>query len=64
VPAYSDYDNCIANHAEVNALLYADRSKVEGGTLYITAEPCTGCRKVIANSGVLRVVWPEGDYIA
>jgi dCMP deaminase len=64
VPAYSDYDNCIACHAEVNALLYSDRSKVEGGTLYITDEPCTGCRKVIANSGVLRVVWPEGDYYA
>lgn len=64
MPAYSDYDNCIACHAEVNALLYSDRAKVEGGTLYITDEPCTACRKVIANSGVRRVVWPEGDYYA
>jgi dCMP deaminase len=54
---YSGYDNCISNHAEVNALLYGDRSKVDGGTLYVTDEPCLSCCKVIANSGVARVVW-------
>jgi dCMP deaminase len=58
--AYSSYDNCISNHAEVNALLYADRSKVEGGTLYITDAPCFSCRKVIANSGLQHVCWPNG----
>jgi dCMP deaminase len=74
VPGYSSYDTgpgmCISNHAEVNALLYADRSKVEGGTLYVTAEPCLGCIRIIANSGVARVVirdrgWHRGlrdDY--
>jgi dCMP deaminase len=56
VPAFTDYDNCISNHAEVNALLYADRSKAEGGTLYVTDAPCFGCSKVIANSGIDRVV--------
>lgn len=58
---YSPYDNCIANHAEVNALLYADRSKTEGGTMYITDAPCFGCRKVLANSGLARAVWPDGE---
>lgn len=59
---YSSYDSgpglCISNHAEVNALLHADRSKVEGGTLYVTDKPCVGCARIIANSGVSRVVWP------
>lgn len=58
VPAYSDYANCISCHAEVNALLYADRSRIEGGTLYLTDPPCFACRKVIANSGLAEVVWP------
>jgi dCMP deaminase len=55
---YSGYENCISNHAEVNALLHADRSKVEGGTLYVTDEPCIGCCKVIANSGIEWIVYP------
>jgi dCMP deaminase len=53
---YSGYENCISNHAEVNALLYADRSKIEGGTLYVTDQPCISCCKVIANSGLAFVV--------
>lgn len=57
----SNYDNCISNHAEVNALLYADRSRIEGGTLYVTYAPCTTCHKIIANSGLSRVVWPGGS---
>lgn len=60
MPAYSDYSNCISNHAEVNALLYADRSKIEGGTMYITDAPCVGCLKVLANSGLARAAWPQG----
>lgn len=60
MPAYSAYDNCIANHAEANALLYADRTAIEGGSLYVTDEPCRGCWKLIANSGLVRVAWPKG----
>lgn len=59
VPAFGSYDNCISNHAELNALLYADRSRIEGGTMYITDEPCYGCRKAIANSGLQFVCWPD-----
>jgi dCMP deaminase len=58
VPPYSDYGNCVSNHAEANCLLHADRSRVEGGTIYVTARPCFGCAKLIANSGLNGVVWP------
>ena len=57
--AYSDYSNCIALHAEANALLYSDH---RGGTIYITDKPCDGCDKLIRGSGLVRAVWPGGGY--
>jgi deoxycytidylate deaminase len=50
------YDACPAIHAEANALLYVDRSQVEGGTLYVTSAVCMQCAKLVSNSGVARVV--------
>lgn len=57
----SDYSNCIAVHAEANALLYCDREDLIGATLYITREPCYGCQKLIAATGIVRVVTPESQ---
>jgi dCMP deaminase len=60
----SSYDTgagaCVALHAEQNCLLYADRSRTESASIYITHEPCEGCRRMIAGSGVVRAVWPGG----
>ena|ERR1700691_1319751 len=50
------YDNCIAIHAEANALLYADRDNCEGATLYCTDTPCVACWKLIRGSGVKHVI--------
>ena len=50
------YENCVTVHAEVNALMFADRRDYEGGTLYVTSAICWDCGKVVANSGVARVV--------
>ena len=50
------YENCVAIHAEANALLFADRSTYEGGTIYVTNPPCWECAKMIANSGLDRCV--------
>ena len=56
----SSYDTgagaCIAIHAEANVLLYARREDCEGGTLYVTREPCNGCSRLIAGAGIARVV--------
>ena len=46
---------CISIHAEANALLFCDRSTIEGGTIYVTAVPCEDCTKLIANSGLAAV---------
>ena len=50
------YDSCPSIHAEANALLYVDRSRVEGGTIYITDVACLQCAKLVSNSGIKRVV--------
>ena len=52
----SAYEGCPSIHAEANALLYVDRSAVEGGTIYVTGAPCMQCAKLISNSGITRVV--------
>lgn len=59
----SSYDTgagaCIAVHAEANALLYA-RASVVGATLYVTDEPCDGCRRLMAAARVCDVVYTLG----
>lgn len=59
----SVYDNCIAIHAEANALLWSDESLRSGGTLIINGPPCYGCAKLISNSGLKKVVFSyDGEY--
>ena len=50
--------SCIAVHAEANAIIYADRDHCEGAVIYVTADPCPGCRKLIAGAGIARIVIP------
>lgn len=51
-----DYSDCVTLHAEANALMWSDRSLRMGGTIYVTSHICWGCAKLIANSGLSRVV--------
>lgn len=60
------YSKCVAIHAEANALLRADRSRLEDGTVYVSSTCCFDCAKLVANSGLARVVmvvdWVEDAY--
>lgn len=56
-----DYDNCISIHAEANAIMYADVTRRQGGTIYSTYKPCAGCLKLIKGSGLSRIVWLDGS---
>ena len=40
-------------HAEANAIVQAARNgvRIEGATIYVTASPCWGCFRLIANAG-------------
>lgn len=50
---HADYSNCIALHAEQNAIAY---TREHGDTIYITGEPCDMCSKLIKAAGIERVV--------
>lgn len=61
VPPGGSYDEpgvseCIAIHAEANALLHADGNLTIGATIYCTDEPCAGCTKLIQGARISRVV--------
>lgn len=51
-----DYSDCYTIHAEANALLKSDYTARKGGTIYVNSHICWGCAKLIANSGLNRVV--------
>lgn len=55
----NSYFDCPSLHAEANALSVCDRSQREGGTMYVTTLPCMDCAKLIANSGLKRVVYED-----
>lgn len=48
-------------HAEANAIVQAARSgvRLEGADIYVTASPCFGCFKLVANAGIKRIVFGE-----
>lgn len=48
-------------HAEANAIIQAARNgvRIDGGTIYVTASPCWGCFRMIANAGLVRIVFGE-----
>jgi dCMP deaminase len=54
--------HCIRTiHAEANAIIQAARHgvRIEAGTIYVTASPCWGCFRMIANAGLKKIVYGE-----
>ena len=68
-----DYSNCLAVHAEQNAIIHASRNEMLGGIMYLVgyedkdnfrvfvenAEPCSLCKRMIINSGIEKVIVRE-----
>ena len=55
-----DNGRCIRTcHAELNAVLHAQRDALKGATAYVTHEPCENCSKTLAQSGIKRIVYRE-----
>ena len=48
-------------HAECNAIIQAAKNgvRIEGGSIYVTASPCWGCFKMIANAGLMKIAYGE-----
>ncbi|MEG0291855.1 MAG: cytidine/deoxycytidylate deaminase family protein [Anaerovoracaceae bacterium] len=62
VPSGERHELCRALHAEQNAIIQAATlgQSVEGGTIYVTHQPCIICAKMIINAGIRRIVVKEG----
>lgn len=67
IPHGVQYEDCIAVHAEQNAIISASRQEMIGATLYLggfengktkwfDVKPCKICERMIRNAGIVRVV--------
>ena len=57
-----DNEHCVATvHAEANAIIQAAKNgtAIDSADIYVTASPCWECFKLIANSGIIRIVFLE-----
>mgnify|MGYP000011732820 CR=1 FL=1 len=45
-------------HAEANCIVNAT-ARLNNWTMYVTKAPCLNCAKIIANSGITRIVCPN-----
>ena len=73
IPSGERYELCRSVHAEANAIISAARRDMIGGTLYLTGRnsktgelltdttPCSMCRRLIINAGIVRVVCRIGE---
>lgn len=44
-------------HAEQNLLLFTDRENRQGATVFVTDQPCWTCTNMLANSGIIEIVF-------
>lgn len=63
IPSGERHELCRASHAEQNAIAQAAYSgtSINGGTLYVTHQPCVLCAKLAINSGIEKIIF-KGDY--
>ncbi len=62
IPSGTRAEVCYAIHAEQNAVIQAAKLgvSIEGATIYCTHQPCSVCARIIANAGIVRVVYEHG----
>lgn len=68
IPRGERYELCRSVHAEANAIISAPRNEMLGATLYLVGRevktgdyvantvPCSMCKRMIINAGILRVI--------
>lgn len=50
-------------HADMNAILFAERSRLVNSTMYLPFLPCCECAKAIIQVGIKRVVYVDDYFI-
>ncbi len=63
IPSGERHELCRGLHGEQNAIIQAAMHgiNIQGGTFYITNQPCILCAKMIINAGVTKVIY-KGSY--
>lgn len=63
IPSGQRHELCRAIHAEQNAIVQAAYSgtSIDGGTLYVTHQPCVLCAKMAINAGIKKIIY-RGAY--
>lgn len=56
-----DTRNCIALHAEENAVLHLEGNARNAHTMYCTNLPCFHCSKIVAQTSIIKVIYRD-DY--
>jgi dCMP deaminase len=61
IPSGMMADVCPCLHAEQNAIIQGATTgvSIDGSDIYCTTQPCTQCSRMIANSGIKRVIFEE-----
>lgn len=60
LPPNSPKINC-CTHSEANSILFSSPLERQGGTMYVSGKPCADCQLLIAQSGVVRLVFWAGE---
>lgn len=63
IPSGQRHELCRAVHAEQNAIVQAAMAgtSIYGATIYINAQPCSLCAKMIINAGIKKIIF-KGEY--
>lgn len=63
IPSGERHELCRALHAEQNAIAQAAEHgiSVQGSTIYVTAQPCSMCAKILINAGITHIIY-QGEY--
>lgn len=63
IPSGEHHELCRGLHAEQNAIIQAALHgiSINGGSIYVTCQPCYICAKMICNAGIKEVFF-LGDY--
>lgn len=73
IPHGTQYEACVAVHAEQNAIISASRQEMIGATLYLAGfengkkmttgvQPCLICKRMITNAGIIQVITEENKH--
>lgn len=61
VPSGQRHELCRGLHAEQNAIIQAARYGIDisGASIYVTAQPCVVCAKMLINAGIKEVIYKD-----